>query len=818
MFTVASPLSLGGSPSRSWHYGVSLLVQGDIDAGISGQLASFCKQDESLCACLHVFHRDPNCVAEGGELRACCVKGELFVVKDWLISEQRLLHYPFPHLMCWPNHMFYRKCLGWKHNPPAHNSIQDRELFEERLTWEIRFADNGNKVHWRKYCDDATALDSSPNAQGTASSSEHQRNADLASLSTSFNFLQLSESEPSWASTSSLGDTAAMDSHDPDHDFFGPLDPSEASLSFDMWEDHLGVGADGTVDRFIKKRVSTGDQRPTMAVFIHAGAGYHSLQNENYHLTMCAKAAQEAMKCMKGGGSATDAIEAAINILENNEITNAGYGSNLSIDGTVECDATIVDHFGRSGACGAVPNIKNPISLAKLVLDSSLKSLSLRRVPPNLLVGEGAKNFAIEHGMVPVNNKELVSKNARDRFKKWCDDLRKAQARAARPAPETISQEPSLLDVQDVKFSPFHIYTGEQAVPPEMQYGSQSLASAKASKGLLRDHSSAVLTGMWNEGQPDSPSDSASPGAPNSGPVTPTKPSPLSAHSNGTQTPTKPGTGHDSTHSVGDTDGSVKESRSKRRKTSYNERVDAMDGLDDHSDDSLGWVDHAMAERLLSQPSNKIDLTEMTAEPDKADSDKVTDTIGAIAIDSHGNIAAGSSSGGIGMKHIGRVGPAALVGIGTAVIPRNPEDEDERAVAAVTSGTGEHMATTMAAHKCAERLYHMTRAGQGGNDVHEVPSEGTVMANFVTRDFMGHPGVRNQTNSGAIGVLAVKATAAGIYMHWAHNTDSFALAHMTSYHKEPKCVMSRLSGGGSPVNIGAQKVFKDHAAGSKFRD
>ena len=43
-------------------------------------------------------------------------------------------------------------------------------------------------------------------------------------------------------------------------------------------------------------------------------------------------------------------------VLEDKEITNAGFGSNLSIDGTVECDATVVDHLGRSGACGAVPS------------------------------------------------------------------------------------------------------------------------------------------------------------------------------------------------------------------------------------------------------------------------------------------------------------------------------------------------------------------------------------------------------------------------------------------------------------------------------
>ena len=60
-----------------------------------------------------------------------------------------------------------------------------------------------------------------------------------------------------------------------------------------------------------------------------------------------------AMTALRAGGTAVEAVEAAIKVLEDREITNAGYGSNLSLDGTVECDATIVDEYGRSGAVGA---------------------------------------------------------------------------------------------------------------------------------------------------------------------------------------------------------------------------------------------------------------------------------------------------------------------------------------------------------------------------------------------------------------------------------------------------------------------------------
>lgn len=65
-------------------------------------------------------------------------------------------------------------------------------------------------------------------------------------------------------------------------------------------------------------------------------------------------AAKAAMAVLKAGGTAVDAVEMAIKVLEDREITNAGYGGNLTMEGHVECDATIVDHYGRSGAVGAM--------------------------------------------------------------------------------------------------------------------------------------------------------------------------------------------------------------------------------------------------------------------------------------------------------------------------------------------------------------------------------------------------------------------------------------------------------------------------------
>ncbi|KAL7944628.1 N-terminal nucleophile aminohydrolase [Trichoderma barbatum] len=594
-------------------------------------------------------------------------------------------------------------------------------------------------------------------------------------------------------------------------------------------------GTDGALDRVLglgKKQIKC-----VPAIFIHAGAGFHSHQNEHVHLEACVAACEMGMKFLKAGATATEAVEVALRILEDKEITNAGYGSNLSIDGTVECDATIVDHLGRSGACGAVPNVRNPISLAKLILDTSNKPLSLRRVPPNALVGEGARNFAEEHGMATFANEYLVSKNSRDRFLRWQEDLKRADVKSKEAKAGCAASQMNM------------------GCAP-CQY--DTMAETDPHKIFPRDHTAAILAGTWNEGQPDSPyvgtpnPDANSMSEPPAYPTTyaralaltpTTSPRPPLRSASGVLMHTA------STSPTGDMSPRLSPSRSKRYSKNPNQGnrgngVSANTGQDEakpmqisggasfdglklpsNHPDELGTTsvehdedqdqqgdDAAISIRGLKRPLNisneNEDLNAQMAkrqfQSGSPKEDLVTDTIGAIAIDDRGHIAAGSSSGGIGMKHRGRLGPAALVGIGTAVVPCAEDDNDSLTVAAVTSGTGEHMATTMASQRCAERLYHGTRRGPAGIDVQD-DDEDAIMESFIAKDFMDHPGVKSCHSAGAIGIMAVKKNKNGYYLYFAHNTDSFALASMGGLEREPRCVMSRLPDG-AKIAKGGRKV------------
>jgi len=132
-------------------------------------------------------------------------------------------------------------------------------------------------------------------------------------------------------------------------------------------------------------------------IAVHGGAGTMPKRLMTPEIEKaCHDALQNALQAgydlMKNGGSAFDAVEAAIIILENFELFNAGKGAVFTHDGKHEMDASIMDGKTlRSGAVAAVNNIKNPISLAKAVM------LHSEHV---LLLGSGAEVFAKQQNIV----------------------------------------------------------------------------------------------------------------------------------------------------------------------------------------------------------------------------------------------------------------------------------------------------------------------------------------------------------------------------------------------------------------------------------
>lgn len=118
-------------------------------------------------------------------------------------------------------------------------------------------------------------------------------------------------------------------------------------------------------------------------------------------------AARVAMNRLLDDSSALDAVEAAVKCMEDNPTFDAGIGSVLNAEGEIELDAAIMDGKTlNAGAVAAVRNIRNPISLARRVMEKSNHVL---------LVGEGANKFAVFEGFEKFDG--LVVKREFDRWK-----------------------------------------------------------------------------------------------------------------------------------------------------------------------------------------------------------------------------------------------------------------------------------------------------------------------------------------------------------------------------------------------------------------
>lgn len=138
-----------------------------------------------------------------------------------------------------------------------------------------------------------------------------------------------------------------------------------------------------------------------LGMVIHGGAGTITPENISEegraeYVAKLEEALQAGFDVLNEGGSSLDAVVAAITIMEDSPLFNAGKGAVLTSTGTVELDASIMEGRSRNaGAAASVTGVRNPIRLARSVMEES------RHV---MLVGEGAEAFAKEQGFELVSN------------------------------------------------------------------------------------------------------------------------------------------------------------------------------------------------------------------------------------------------------------------------------------------------------------------------------------------------------------------------------------------------------------------------------
>ncbi len=144
-------------------------------------------------------------------------------------------------------------------------------------------------------------------------------------------------------------------------------------------------------------------------MLVHGGAWAIPDDAAEAHLWGVRNALEAGYKILTRGGSALDAVEAAVTVMEDDPTFDAGRGSFLTSNGRVQLDALLMDG-GRmkAGGVACVERLRNPIQAARLVLEQS---------PHVYFVGSGAEEFARSHGMPLIDNAELVLDRERERLK-----------------------------------------------------------------------------------------------------------------------------------------------------------------------------------------------------------------------------------------------------------------------------------------------------------------------------------------------------------------------------------------------------------------
>jgi len=181
-------------------------------------------------------------------------------------------------------------------------------------------------------------------------------------------------------------------------------------------------------------------QKPRLGFMIHGGAGVikrgsMTADQEKEYRTKLEEALLTGYKALQDGKTSLDAVEAAIRILEDSPLFNAGKGAVFTADGRNELDASIMN--GKTLMAGGVAglhHVKNPITLARVVMERS---------PHVLMFGDGAEKFAKEQNVELVDEKYFWTKSRWDSLQKVLQEEKEKAKPAAEPKKVSEMGEPA---------------------------------------------------------------------------------------------------------------------------------------------------------------------------------------------------------------------------------------------------------------------------------------------------------------------------------------------------------------------------------------
>ncbi|TPX53830.1 hypothetical protein PhCBS80983_g06146 [Powellomyces hirtus] len=228
-------------------------------------------------------------------------------------------------------------------------------------------------------------------------------------------------------------------------------------------------------------------------ICVHAGAGYHSPSSHAPLAALITSALCAGWSTLHQTHSSLSATEALITHLESSPLTNAGVGSNLTIDGTVECDASIMDGAtGAFGAVGALVGVANPVVAARHVMTEGMREGACGRINPLVLVGEGAREWCRKReGVVECEHpSDLITPESRRRWKRHLQYLRDADTDADGDETSAADSKVYAMSAKRRRISDPEVKSGVTA--SESTSGMAPNGGASAVLGLQKPHQPAT--------------------------------------------------------------------------------------------------------------------------------------------------------------------------------------------------------------------------------------------------------------------------------------------------------------------------------------